>query len=187
MFRKLRFQMIDDTPLMIACPTLAIDLPLKTLIWEDGERRVWVSYNSPEHLKKRHNIPEGLIQNISGIRSIVEEGARQNALYRFYSGQDALTFAHDSFFPNVPECDFQDLSGIAHAPPHNPKVGGSSPPPATNAIIRLRGIGFFDCGLKWSNKVRTAEAATRRPFAIWCDLEPTRAARRMCWLCASIP
>src|SRR5271170_4209087 len=58
---------------------------------------------------------------------------------------------------------------------HNPKVGGSNPPPATNAIIRLRAIGFFDCGLKWSNKVRTAsaEAVTRRPFAIWCDLEPT--------------
>src|SRR5580658_886589 len=35
---------------------------------------------------------------------------------------------------------------------HNPKVGGSNPPPATNAIIELRGIGIFDCGLKWSNK-----------------------------------
>jgi hypothetical protein len=72
---------------------------------------------------------------------------------------------------------------------HNPKVGGSNPPPATNAIIELRGIGFVDCGLKWSNKVRTAtaKAVTRRPFAIWCDLEPTRAARRMRWLCGSIP
>ncbi len=35
---------------------------------------------------------------------------------------------------------------------HNPKVGGSNPPPATNAIIQLRGIWILDCGLKWSNK-----------------------------------
>jgi hypothetical protein len=50
------------------------------------------------------------------LSSKAAQGARQNALYRFYSGQDALTFAHDSLFPSVPERDFQDLSGIAHAP-----------------------------------------------------------------------
>lgn len=64
------------TPLMIASPTLAIDLPLKTLVWEDGGGKVWVSYNSPEYLKQRHNIPDNLLQNISVIRAIVEESVR---------------------------------------------------------------------------------------------------------------
>ena len=61
------------TPLMIASPTLAIDLPLKALVWEDGEGKVWVTYNSPEYLKQRHNIPDALVKNISGVRAIVEE------------------------------------------------------------------------------------------------------------------
>ena len=61
------------TPLMIASPTLAIDLPLKALVWEDGEGKVWVSYNSPEYLKRRHNIPDALVKNISGVRAIVDE------------------------------------------------------------------------------------------------------------------
>lgn len=64
------------TPLMIASPTLAIDLPLKALVWEDGEGKVWVSYNSPEFLRQRHNIPEALLKNISGVGAIVEEAVR---------------------------------------------------------------------------------------------------------------
>jgi uncharacterized protein (DUF302 family) len=64
------------TPLMIASPTLAIDLPLKVLVWEDGGGKVWASFNSPEYLKQRHNIPDQLLQNISGVRSIVEEAVR---------------------------------------------------------------------------------------------------------------
>ena len=41
------------TPLMIASPTVAIDLPLKALIWEDGGGKVWVSYNTPEYLETK--------------------------------------------------------------------------------------------------------------------------------------
>ncbi len=55
------------TPLMIASPTVAIDLPLKALIWEDGGGKVWVSYNTPEYLKQRHGIPDELLKNIAGI------------------------------------------------------------------------------------------------------------------------
>src|SRR5690242_18972001 len=44
------------TPLMQAHPTLAIDLPLKALIWEDAHGQAWVSTNSPEHLQRRHGI-----------------------------------------------------------------------------------------------------------------------------------
>jgi uncharacterized protein (DUF302 family) len=61
------------TPLMIASPTLAIDLPLKALIWEDGDSKVWVSYNSPEYLKQRHNIPGELLKNIAGIGPLLEK------------------------------------------------------------------------------------------------------------------
>src|SRR5580704_14218956 len=56
---------------------------------------------------------------------------------------------------------------------HNPKVGGSNPPPATNAIIELRGIWIFDCGPKWSCKLRKVriKAVHETVFFIWCDLE----------------
>jgi uncharacterized protein (DUF302 family) len=61
------------TPLMIASPTLAIDLPLKALIWEDGGGRVRVSYNTAEYLKLRHNVPDDLIKNISGIGPLLQK------------------------------------------------------------------------------------------------------------------
>ena len=64
------------TPLMIAAPTLAIDLPLKALVWEDNEGRVWLSYNSPEYLEKRHGFPDELIKNIVVIRALAEEAVR---------------------------------------------------------------------------------------------------------------
>lgn len=59
------------TPVMLAAPSLAIDLPLKALVWEDEERQVWVSYNTPEYLKKRHNIPEDLVKNIAGAGALI--------------------------------------------------------------------------------------------------------------------
>jgi uncharacterized protein (DUF302 family) len=53
------------TPLMLAAPSVAIDLPLKILIWEDEEGKAWASYNSPDYLKERHGLPEELLQNIA--------------------------------------------------------------------------------------------------------------------------
>ena len=53
------------TPLMIAAPSIAIDLPLKILVWEDAEGKVWISYNSPAYLQKRHGLPQELVQNIA--------------------------------------------------------------------------------------------------------------------------
>ena len=66
----------SGTPLMIASPTVAIDLPLKALVWEDSEGKVWLSYNSPGYLKERHAIPENLLQNIAGIGPICAEAVR---------------------------------------------------------------------------------------------------------------
>jgi uncharacterized protein (DUF302 family) len=64
------------TPLMMASPTLAIDLPLKVLVSEDEGGRVWLSYNSPQYLRDRHHIPAELLGNISGVAAIVESVAR---------------------------------------------------------------------------------------------------------------
>jgi uncharacterized protein (DUF302 family) len=58
------------TPLMIAAPSIAIDLPLKILIWQDDQEKVWVSYNTPEYLAERHGLPPQLVQNIGFIETL---------------------------------------------------------------------------------------------------------------------
>ena len=55
------------TPLMLAAPSSAIDLPLKILVAQDAQGKVSVSYNSPEYVKQRHNLPPDLLQNIAVI------------------------------------------------------------------------------------------------------------------------
>jgi uncharacterized protein (DUF302 family) len=60
------------TPVMVASPTIAIDLPLKVLVWEDEGGKVWVSYNSPEYLQQRHNVPADLIKNIGGAGPLLQ-------------------------------------------------------------------------------------------------------------------
>jgi len=59
------------TPLMIAAPSLAIDLPLKALVSEDENGRVWISYNTPEYLQQRHGVPQDLIKNIAVVGMLV--------------------------------------------------------------------------------------------------------------------
>jgi len=59
------------TPLMVAAPSLAIDLPLKALVAEDERAKVWVTYNSPEYLQQRHGVPEDLIRNIAVVGALV--------------------------------------------------------------------------------------------------------------------
>ena len=66
----------SGTPLMIATPCVAIDLPLKALVWQDDDGKVWLSYNSPDYLKDRHDIPQDLMQNIAGIGPICSEAVR---------------------------------------------------------------------------------------------------------------
>jgi uncharacterized protein (DUF302 family) len=60
------------TPLMVASPLLALDLPLKVLIWEDADKKVWVSYNTTEFLAQRHAIPADLVKNIAGVEPLVK-------------------------------------------------------------------------------------------------------------------
>ncbi|HMD96758.1 MAG TPA: DUF302 domain-containing protein [Terriglobia bacterium] len=61
------------TPLMVASPTLAIDLPLKALAWEDEDGKVWLSYNSPDYLQQRHEIPDVLVKSIAGVGALLEK------------------------------------------------------------------------------------------------------------------
>ena len=58
------------TPLMLASPSSAIDLPLKLLVWEDLQGKVWVSYNSPEYLRERHGLPQELMHNIAVVEGL---------------------------------------------------------------------------------------------------------------------
>src|SRR3979490_3376429 len=61
------------TPLMVAAPRLAIDLPLKALAWQDEQGQVWLSYNSPEYLQQRHGFPVDLLKNIAGIGALIQK------------------------------------------------------------------------------------------------------------------
>jgi uncharacterized protein (DUF302 family) len=63
------------TPVMLASPGIAIDLPLKILIAEDAYGKVWLSYNSPQYLKERHNVPNELIKNIAVVEELASNAA----------------------------------------------------------------------------------------------------------------
>jgi len=63
------------TPLMLAAPSIAIDLPLKILIWEDSGGKVWVSYNSPAYLQQRHGLPQDLLQNVAVVETLASKAA----------------------------------------------------------------------------------------------------------------
>jgi uncharacterized protein (DUF302 family) len=63
------------TPVMLAAPSVAIDLPLKALVAEDEDGKVWVSYNSPEYLQQRHGVPQDLVRNIAGVGALVAKAA----------------------------------------------------------------------------------------------------------------
>ena len=63
----------SGTPLMMAAPRAAIDLPLKALAWQDEQGNVWLSYNSAEYLQERHGFPADLVKNIAGISTLVQK------------------------------------------------------------------------------------------------------------------
>jgi uncharacterized protein (DUF302 family) len=63
------------TPVMLASPSIAIDLPLKILVSEDAAGKVWVSYNSPQYLKERHNVPNDLLKNIAVVEALAANAA----------------------------------------------------------------------------------------------------------------
>ena len=58
------------TPVMLAAPSSAIDLPLKILVWEGAQGQVWVTYNSTAYLQERHNLPRELLQNVGVVEAL---------------------------------------------------------------------------------------------------------------------
>jgi uncharacterized protein (DUF302 family)/uncharacterized membrane protein YidH (DUF202 family) len=64
------------TPLMLASPSVALDLPLKILIAEDAAGKVWISYNAPAYLQQRHNLPADLVPNIAVIDALAANAAQ---------------------------------------------------------------------------------------------------------------
>lgn len=64
------------TPMMLAAPTLAIDLPFKALVWEDSTGQVWLTYNAPEYLANRHGVPQSLVGNLNGLADLLQEAVK---------------------------------------------------------------------------------------------------------------
>ncbi len=63
------------TPVMLAAPSIALDLPLKILVSEDGAGKVWVSYNSAQYLQERHGVPADLMKNLAVIEGLARAAA----------------------------------------------------------------------------------------------------------------
>jgi uncharacterized protein (DUF302 family)/uncharacterized membrane protein YidH (DUF202 family) len=64
------------TPLMLASPSAALDLPLKILVVEDAAGKVWISYNAPAYLQARHHLPPELLPNIAVIETLAAQAAQ---------------------------------------------------------------------------------------------------------------
>ena len=63
---------VAGTPVMAATPTVAIDLPLKILAFEDADGHMWVAYNDPKYLRRRHGFAEELVRNLAPIGALAE-------------------------------------------------------------------------------------------------------------------
>jgi uncharacterized protein (DUF302 family) len=61
------------TPVMLAAPSVAIDLPLKALVAEDDQGKVWITHNDPEYLAKRYGIPADLVKNLAGAGALLQK------------------------------------------------------------------------------------------------------------------
>ena len=68
----------SGTPLMVATPTAAIDLPLKILAWHDADGHTWMAYNDPAYVQARHRFPPELTKNISALGALAEAAAAQD-------------------------------------------------------------------------------------------------------------
>jgi uncharacterized protein (DUF302 family) len=70
---------MSDTPLMIAAPLLALDLPLKLLVWQSADARVCVSSMSAAFLQARYGVPEALIGTLAGADAVIARALGNNS------------------------------------------------------------------------------------------------------------
>jgi uncharacterized protein (DUF302 family) len=61
------------TPVMLAAPTSAIDLPLKALAWEDASGQVWLSYNDPAYMQRRFGLSADVMKPLAGLGGVIEQ------------------------------------------------------------------------------------------------------------------
>jgi len=61
------------TPIMLAAPLSAIDLPLKALAWQDAQGKVWLSFNDPPHLQSRYNLSDEVLQPSTGLEALIQQ------------------------------------------------------------------------------------------------------------------
>ena len=64
------------TPLMAQKPTVALDLPLKALVWQDGDGKTWLGYNDPKYIVQRHGVDEALQKNLAAVIPLLESAVR---------------------------------------------------------------------------------------------------------------
>jgi uncharacterized protein (DUF302 family) len=64
------------TPLMVARPTVAIDLPLKALVWQDDAGETWLTYNTPALLEQRHGLDRSLATKLAPAGELLERALR---------------------------------------------------------------------------------------------------------------
>jgi uncharacterized protein (DUF302 family) len=65
------------TPLMLAAPTSGLDLPVKVLVWEADDGKVWAAYNDPHYVVRRHRLAENLAANLAIVVPIIERAVAQ--------------------------------------------------------------------------------------------------------------
>ena len=63
------------TPAMLAAPSAALDLPLKLLVWQDNNGKTWISYNSAEYLRERHNLAEEFLHNLAAAATLAAKAS----------------------------------------------------------------------------------------------------------------
>jgi uncharacterized protein (DUF302 family) len=61
------------TPIMLAAPLSAIDLPLKALAWQDTADKVWLSFNDPHYLQSRYDLSDEVLQPIAGLEALIQQ------------------------------------------------------------------------------------------------------------------
>jgi len=61
------------TPLMVAEPTIALDLPLKALVWEAADGKIWLSYNDPTYLQQRFSLSDELVEKIAVVVPLIQQ------------------------------------------------------------------------------------------------------------------
>ena len=61
------------TPIMLAAPLSAIDLPLKALAWQDTTGIVWLSFNDPHYLQSRYDLSDEVLQPIAGLEALIQQ------------------------------------------------------------------------------------------------------------------